>query len=71
MIEPFFFDDHATGDTYLALLKDRLITPLGSLVEGLPELFQKDGASAHFVTKVRDWLNENFPNWIGRCGHME
>ena len=71
VLGPFFFDDHVTGDTYLAMLKDQLMPQLESLGEGLPEWFQQDGAPAHFATNVRYWLNYNFPNWIGRRGHVE
>lgn len=71
VLGPFFFEDHVNGDTYLAMLKDKLMPQLESLGEGIPEWFQQDGAPAHFATKVRDWLSDNFPNWIGRRGDVE
>jgi len=41
------------------------------LGEGLPDWFQQDWTQAHFATAVRDWLNDTFPHWIGRRGHVE
>ncbi|GBO24246.1 hypothetical protein AVEN_88114-1 [Araneus ventricosus] len=32
------------------------------------EIFQQDGANAHTSTAVRDFLNEQYPRWIGRRG---
>ena len=29
---------------------------------GIPEWFQQVGAPAHFATRVRNWLRDNFPN---------
>ncbi|KAG1650302.1 Solute carrier organic anion transporter family member 3A1 [Nymphon striatum] len=48
------------------LIADQVMPQLERLDEGLPEWFQQDGAPAHFATVVRDWLNDNFSNWIGR-----
>lgn len=31
----------------------------------------KMGAPAHYAMTVRHWLDDNFPNWIGRCGLVE
>jgi hypothetical protein len=71
VLEPFFFDRSITGETYLALLGNQLRPQLDGLGEGLPEWFQQDGAPAHCATVVRHWLDDNFPNWIGRCGRVE
>jgi len=71
VLGPFFFDNHVTGETYLTMLRDQLMPQLERLDEGLSEWFQQDGAPAHFATVVRDWLNDNFSNWIGRRGHVE
>ena len=40
VLRPFFFKDHVNGDTYLAMLKDKLMPQLESLGEGIPEWFQ-------------------------------
>ena len=34
--------------------------------------YQQDGAPAHYLRGVRDWLNETFgTKWIGRGGPLE
>ncbi len=71
VLGPFFFDEHVTGETYLNMLRDKLMPQIERLDEGLPDWFQQDGAPAHFATNVRDWLNGTFPHWIGRRGHVE
>ena len=71
VLGPFFFEDHVNDVTYLDMLKDKLMLQLESFGEGAPELFQQNGAPAHFATNVRDWLNNNFLNWIGRCNDVE
>lgn len=71
VLGPFFFDEHVTGTTYLDMLRDKLMPQLEGLGEGLPDWFQQDGAPAHYATAVRDWLNDTFPHWIGRRGHVE
>ena len=37
------------GDTYLAVLEDKLMLQLESLGKGLSEWFQQDGATAYFA----------------------
>ncbi|XP_076028557.1 uncharacterized protein LOC143017694 [Oratosquilla oratoria] len=71
VLELFFFDEHVTGETYLNMLREKLMPQIERLGEGLPEWFQQDGAPAHFATTVRNWLNDTFPHWIGRRGHVE
>jgi len=71
VLGPFFFDEHVTGETYLIMLRDKLMPQIEHLGEGLPDWFHQDGAPAYFAKAVRDWLNDNFPHWIGRRGHVE
>ena len=60
-----------TGDTYLTMLKDQLMSKLENIGDGIPQWFKHDGPPTHFATRVRDWSTVNFSNWIGRRGHME
>jgi len=63
-------DEQVTGETYLNMLRDKLMPQIECLGEGLPHWFQQDGAPAHFAAAVRNWLNDTFPHWIRR-GHVE
>ena len=58
-------------ETYLNMLRDKLMPQIECLGKGLPDWFQQDGASAHYATTVRDWLNDTFSQWIGRRSHVE
>ena len=53
------------------MLLDQLMPALDGLGEGHPEWFYQDGASPHYARVVREWLIDNFPNWIGRRGPVE
>jgi hypothetical protein len=36
------------------------------------QFFMQDGAPAHYVSDVQDWLDESFPaRWIGRRGAID
>ena len=63
--------EHVMGETYLNMLRDKLMPQIERLGEELPDWFQQDGAPSHYATTVRDWLNGTFPHWIGRRGHVE
>ena len=54
VLGPFFFDEHVTGETYMNILRDKLMLQIERLGEGLPDWFQQDGAPAHYATAVRD-----------------
>jgi transposase len=71
VLGPFFLDGNVTGDTYLAMLGDQLIPSIDLLQEERPAWFQQDGAPPHFALQVRNWLDANFNNWIGRIGTVE
>ena len=49
-----FFDEHVTGETYLNVLRDKLMPQIECLGEELPDWFQQDRAPAHYATAVRD-----------------
>lgn len=68
---PIMLPNRINGDDFyqfLAIDLDELLDdlPLGVLHS---LLLQLDGAPPHFALRVRNWLNENFPDrWIGRQG---
>jgi hypothetical protein len=68
VIGPFFFDENVNGDNYKKLLEDEVLPAL-TLCDTYPEMFQHDGAPAHFSNEVTRFLNDQFPaGWIGRGG---
>jgi len=71
LIGPFVFDNNLTGNTYEAFLRHEL----PGLLDDIPLVirsqmyFQHDGAPPHYTRRVREFLNESFPNrWLGRGG---
>ena len=70
IIGPFFFEEKIiNGDCYLKMLQNYFISELTWLKLVDNTVFQQDGAPCHFSLKVRQFLNERFPNrWIGRGG---
>ena len=55
---------------------DLLENEVGPVIQGRNDFeelwWQQDGAPAHYVLVVREWLDEWFPNmWIGRRGPIE
>jgi hypothetical protein len=71
VLEPSFFEGNVTGETYLIMLNNQLMPALDGIEEGHPEWFQQDGAPPHYARVMRDWLDDNFQNWIGRRGRVE
>ena len=68
IIGPFFFDHAVNGSNYLDMLKEQF----HPLVQDQQIYFQQDGAPAHYATRVREWLDNNFTGrWIGRRGPIE
>jgi len=70
-IGPYFLPPRLNGELYA----DFLINELPVLLENVPLraretlIFQHDGAPAHFSRRVREILNERFPDrWMGRGG---
>lgn len=62
------------GQNYLQFLENDLPVLLDEL--GLPEeirnniIFMQDGASPHHAGEVMTFLDEAYPGWIGRDGHI-
>jgi hypothetical protein len=70
-IGPFVFDNNLTGNAYEAFLRNEL----PGLLEDIPLMirsqiyFQHDVAPPHYTIRVRELLNELFPNrWLRRGG---
>lgn len=69
LIGPYFFDGNVDANAYLKMLKTFLIPEMRALGLDLDQIwFQQDGASPHYAILVREWLDENIPQWIGRRG---
>lgn len=69
IIGPFFFDRNVNGESYLEMLQNQIVPALEELNYNPQNIiYQQDGAPAHFSLIVRNWLDENMPNWIGRGG---
>lgn len=70
IIGPHFFDGPLNGETYLNFLRDDLPQLLDELDPDLRQtlVFQHDGAPPHYSAAVRRFLNNQYPNWIGRGG---
>uniref|UniRef100_A0A1B6L4Y9 DUF4817 domain-containing protein n=1 Tax=Graphocephala atropunctata TaxID=36148 RepID=A0A1B6L4Y9_9HEMI len=77
LIRPYFFDGTVNSLNYLDMLQEVLLelenSPLYEHLQPAKEQFiwQQDGAPPHYGLIVRDFLNENFNEWIGRRGTIE
>eukprot|EP00731_Ephydatia_muelleri_P014451 Em0008g171a len=71
IIGPFFITGSVTGQVYLQLLQQRVWPALQAIMGEEEEfvVFQHDGASAHYETRVRAWLDGKLEDrWMGRGG---
>jgi hypothetical protein len=70
IVGPFFFDElTVNSEDYLDMLKNFFYPFLQKKKITHKIILQQDGASIHFSTGVRSWLNEKFEDrWIGRGG---
>lgn len=67
IIGPFFFEGNIDGEAYLTMLRDQVLPSMVERKRHLPEIFQQDGAPAHYKREVRQFLNDTFnSHWIGR-----
>lgn len=56
---------------YLQMLQQNIIPAIRNAMDLNDVWFMQDGAPAHYARKVREYLNEIFPNhWIGRAGPL-
>ena len=71
LVGPYFFEGTVSGQSYLQLLRDRVVPDLRA-AGTFPTWFQQDGAPPHYAVIVRQYLDETFPgHWIGRGGFQE
>ena len=71
IIGPFSINGSVTGQVYLQLLQQRVWPALQAIMGEEEEfvVFQHDGASAHYETRVRAWLDGKLEDrWMGRGG---
>jgi hypothetical protein len=72
VIGPFFFDGNVSGQSYLAMLNEKMWPEVQQRTQVRRLWFQQDGAPAHYDRQVRQWLDEKFPGrWLGRRGPVE
>lgn len=64
LLGPYLLPSRLTGAAYLTFLQEQLSEYLEDLPLSLRQTmwFQHDGAPAHFVRPVRDFLDTTFPN---------
>lgn len=70
LVGPVELPARLNGPRFLEFLRTEFVELLSELpIAYLPGMWlQLDGAPAHFATAVRQHLNENYPQWIGRGG---
>jgi hypothetical protein len=70
IIGPYFIEENITGDIYLNLLQEKVMSAIQNRCP--PDIiFQQDGASPHYARQVQEFLDV-FPDvWIGRRGSIE
>jgi hypothetical protein len=70
----YFFYDTVTGESYLEMLREVVLHELENspLYDNTEIIWQQDGAPPHYSLRVREFLNNSFPEWIERRGtrHM-
>jgi len=65
VIGPIFFDGSMNGNRYLELINE-IVPDLRN--NNNEVIWQQDGAPAHNIVAVTQYLNERFDFWIGRFG---
>ena len=69
IIGPVFFDENVDGRSYLKMITEVFYPQFCCLPNSDELIFMQDGAPPHWDKKVREWMNEKFPErWIGRGG---
>lgn len=70
IIGPIFFQNTLTGASYLEMLQqiENHLDAVLPLIEANQIIWQQDGAPPHNVAEVTEYINRNYPLWIGRNG---
>lgn len=69
IIGPFFYNGNLDGRRYLNMLQTDIENGIDDLPLNMQNLiWQQDGAPPHNTLAVRDFLNENYPIWLGTFG---
>lgn len=74
IVGPVFIDGNLDGDKYFDILFNTIIPQMQEMLgpDFCTTWFQQDGAPPHHSLRVRQLLNETFPDrWIGRRGSIE
>lgn len=74
LLGPFIFEGRLTGDVYHDFLRDELPLLLTEVPLHIYEhlILQQDGAPPHSSKRVKEYLNQLFPErWIGRGGPQQ
>ncbi len=68
----YFFDSTVTGPVNLEMLCEVKIELKNSpIFQGRRIIWQQNGALCHFAVDLRNFLNENFLEWIGCRGKID
>lgn len=69
VIGPYFFEDNTINQTNYLNMLETFCTPELNRIQNPELFFQQDGAPPHWGLRVRQYLDQHFPNqWIGRDG---
>ena len=68
VIGSIFFDGNVNDASLLQMFEIEFYPQFMELNNSLQLIFQQDNATPHWDRPVRDWLNENLPNWWIRRG---
>lgn len=71
VIGPFFFEGNVNGSKYLELLEVKAVLEHHERFADREIILQQDGCPSHYTVEVRRFLNNEFPEWIGRRGIVE
>lgn len=74
IVGPFVVDGNLTGEIYFNMLTNNILPAVRALLGANfnSVWFQQDGAPPHYYLRVRNLLDQVFPNrWIGRRGTVE
>lgn len=73
VLGPVFYEHMMTGEFYFHALGNEIEDIIDTLPldESREIIFQQDGAPAHNIRMVTEYLNDRFETWIGRFGTIK